>query len=57
MELREPLRVHLVDDRVVPRRGRGVVVLPVERRVDDDALRDRGGVVLVVRLEIGVIAA
>ena len=55
--LRESLHVHLVDDRVVPRRRRRPVVLPVEARVDDDALRDRVRVVLVVELEIGVVVA
>ena len=42
----EPLDVQLVDHRVVQRRPGRAVVLPVERRVDHDALRDRGGVVL-----------
>ena len=48
MQLREALDVGLVDDGVVPGRARRRVALPVEARVDDDALRDRGGVVLVV---------
>ena len=48
-QLREALHVHLVDHRLVPRRRRRPVALPEERVVDDDALRDRGGVVLVVR--------
>ena len=38
------------------RRG-GLDALPVEGRIDDDALRDRVGVVLVVQLEVGVLAA
>ena len=52
-QLREALHVHLVDHRLVPRRRRRPVVLPRERVVDDDALRDRGGVVLVVRDRVG----
>ena len=52
--LREALHVNLVDDRVRPRRQRRLVVLPVEGVVDDDALRDRVRVVLVVALEVGV---
>ena len=55
--LREPLHVRLVDHRLVPRRAEQPVALPVERRIDDHALRDRGGVVLVVGLEVGVVAA
>src|SRR5690242_4219047 len=55
MPLSEALRVHLVDDRVVPGGLRRLVVLPVEAWVDDDALRHGVGVVLVVRLEIGVL--
>src|SRR5206468_11453188 len=35
----------------------GVVVLPVEALVDDDALRDRGCIVRCVELEVGVLAA
>ena len=54
---REPLHVQLVDDRVRPRRLQERIALPVELRVDDHALRDRVGVVLVVPLEIGVGAA
>ena len=47
VQLREALDVGLVDDRLVPGR-RAAVVLPVERLVDDDALRDRLRVVGVV---------
>jgi hypothetical protein len=54
MALREALHVRLVDDRVVPRDLRRPVVLPVEGRIDDDALGDGLGVVLVVELEVGV---
>jgi hypothetical protein len=57
MELREAPDVRLVDHRLVPRRPRKLVALPIERRVDHDALRDRGRVVLVVGLEVGVGAA
>jgi hypothetical protein len=57
VELREALHVRLVDHRLVPRRVGRRVVLPVEVRVDDDALRDRVGVVLVVELEVGVVVA
>ena len=39
--LGEALDVRLVDHRLVPGRARRRVVLPVEGRVDDDALRDR----------------
>ena len=45
---REALDVSLVDDRLAPLRARRPVVLPVESLVDDYALRDRLGVVLVV---------
>ena len=55
--LREALDVRLVDDRLGERRARRPVALPVEVRVDHDALRDRVGVVLVVGLEVGVVGA
>src|ERR1700712_5483701 len=45
----------LVDHRVGPRDVRRVVVLPVEALVDDAALGDRRGAVLVVELEVGVV--
>ena len=48
MQLREALDVQLVDHRLVPRACERPVALPVEARVDDDALRDRGALVLVV---------
>ena len=54
---REALDVRLVDDAVGQRRVRRAVVLPVEARVDDDALRDRGRVVGVVGREVVVLAA
>ena len=47
--------MRLVDDRLRPRMRRRTVVLPVERRVDHDAFRNRLRVVLVVDLEIGVL--
>ena len=53
--LREALDVHLVDDRVRPGRLQVAVALPVERRVDHDCLRHRLRVVLVVRLEVGLL--
>jgi hypothetical protein len=56
VQLREALDVGLVDDSFVPRDIRPPVVLPVEARVYDDALRDRVGVVLVVELEIRVLS-
>ena len=57
VQSREPLHVHLVDDGVGPR-GRGrPVVLPVEVRVDHDALRNRVGVVLRVTDEVRVLGA
>jgi hypothetical protein len=56
MELREALRVNLVNDRVVPGRPWRPVALPVEGGVDDEALRDRRGVVFAVGLEIGVLS-
>ena len=56
-QLREALHVQLVDDGLVPRTRRRTIFLPVERIVGHDRLRDRGRVVLVVPLEIGVLAA
>ncbi len=53
MELREALDVRLVDDGLRPRRAEQAVALPVEAGVDDERLRDRLGVVLVVGLEVG----
>ena len=44
----EALDVNLVDRRLVPRRPEQAVALPVEARVDDDALRDRRRIVLFV---------
>ena len=54
---REALDVRLVDDGLVPRRAQRPVALPLEARVDDHALGDRVGGVLVVDLEIGVLRA
>ena len=54
---REALDVGLVDHAVGQRRVRRAVVLPVEARVDDDALRDRRRVVGVVRRQVVVLAA
>ena len=55
VQLREPLHVQLVDDRLVPRSRGRPVVFPVEPLVDDDALRHCVGVVLVVQVEVGVV--
>ena len=41
MQLRQALHVRLVDDGLRPRMRRRPVVLPVERRIDHDALRNR----------------
>ncbi len=59
VELREALDVHFVDDRLVPGHARPapVVAFPVERLVDDDRLRDRGRVVALVDVQVGVVAA
>ncbi len=56
MPHREALDVHLVDDRLVPRRLEQPVALPVEGRVDHDALRHRDRVVLAVGDEIRLLA-
>ena len=56
-QLREALHVGLVDHRLVHRGAQRAVALPLEARVDHYALRDRVGVVLVVGLEVGVLAA
>ena len=53
----EALDVRLVDDRVRERGPRRPVALPVEGVVDHDRLGHRGGVVLVVGLEVGVLVA
>ena len=57
VEHRVALDVRLVDHRLVPRRARRRVAFPVEALVDDDRLRDRLGVVLVVGLEVRVLRA
>ena len=54
MALRKPADVHLVDDRVVPRRARRPIVAPGERRIDDGGQRGEGGVVAVVARQVGV---
>jgi hypothetical protein len=54
VELRIPLGVHLVDHHLVPREIRVSVVLPVEARIDDDALGNRSGIVLLIEVEVGV---
>jgi hypothetical protein len=55
---RESLDVRLVDHRLVPgdTGAKQLVVLPVERLVDDDGLGDGGRVVPVVAGEVGVVA-
>ena len=55
-QLREALGVDLVDHRLVPGPLRVAVVLPIERLVDHDRLRNRTGVVVGIALEIGVLA-
>jgi hypothetical protein len=55
VELREALDVHLVDDQLVQRDVGAAVALPVEAGVDHHALGDRGRVVLVVELEVGLL--
>ena len=57
MQHREALDVRLVDHAVGQRRVRRPVVLPVEARVDHDALRDRRRVVGIVRRQVVVLAA
>ena len=56
VQLGEALHVGLVDEGLVPGRARRAVALPVEARVDHEALRDRVRVVLVVELQVGVVA-
>ena len=53
VQLGEALDVHLVDDRLVPRRPRRPVVAPRERRIDDHGERRKRGVVARVHREIG----
>ena len=55
VQAREAAHVRLVDHRLVQRRVRAAVALPVEARVDDHRLRDGVDVVLVVALEVGVL--
>ena len=54
MQLREALDVHLVDDRLVPRRARRPVVAPGERRIDDRRQRRERRVVALVERQVGV---
>ena len=53
----EAADVGLVDHRLVPGPARRGVALPVEALVDDHAARHRVGVVVVVELEVGGVAA
>ncbi len=57
MQLGEAAHVHLVDDRVVPRRARIAVVAPRERRVDDLALRHAARVVAPILRQVGALTA
>ena len=54
VQLRESAHVHLVDDRVVPRRPRRSIVAPRERRIDHRRERREGGVVARIEREIFV---
>ena len=53
VQLGEALDVHLVDDGLVPRRARRLVVAPGERGIDDGRQRREGGVVAGVHGEVG----
>ena len=53
----EALDVGLIDDRVVPGDPRRPILAPVERRIDDHALRNSGGAVAVVLAEVRVCMA
>ena len=55
VQLREALDVKFVDDRLRPRSIGRSVAFPVEGLVDDDSLRNRLGVVLVVGGEVGIV--
>ena len=58
VELGESLDVGLVDDRLVVGDVEGPVTLPVEERVDHDAVRHvRGGVVVVARVRVAEVVA
>ena len=52
--VREAPHVHLIDDRVVPRRSERPVGPPGKRRVDDRAERSERGVVAIVEGEVRV---
>jgi hypothetical protein len=52
MLLRETLDVHLVDDRLVPRRTRRTIVAPSERRIDDCGQCCEGRIVTHVERQI-----
>ena len=52
MARREPLDVHLVDDRLAPRNARVSVVTPRERRIDDHRLRHPRRTVAPIQHEI-----
>ena len=54
---REAAHVHLVDDRVVPRRTRTAVIAPGERRIDHLALRHAQRVVAPVERQIASLTA
>ena len=55
MQLGEAANVRLVDDGAVPRRLRRSVVAPVERGIDDHALRHPGGAVGRIEGEVGLL--
>ena len=54
MTRREPLDVHLVDDRLTPRNARRPIVPPRERRIDDDRLRHPRRAVAPIESQIRV---
>ena len=54
MAHREAAHVHLVDDRVVPRRARRPIVAPRERGIDDGRERRERRVVAGVERQVGV---
>ena len=51
-EAREALHVELVDHRLVPGAAQELIAFPLERLIDHDRLRDRGGVVARVDHEV-----
>ena len=52
LQLREAAHVHLVDDRLVPRRARPAVVAPGERRIHDRGKRGERGAVARIEHQV-----